>query len=87
MGSETTRAATAATKLGAISRGIVLCILVGCFDEALESLLDNARNLSDFLILFSIAILPWLALIGLVVYGIVRLVQWGTRRGRAKDAP
>jgi hypothetical protein len=52
--------------------------------EALETLIDNARNLSDFLIFFSIAILPWLALIGLVVYGIVRLIQWQARRGRAK---
>lgn len=42
--------------------------------DSTESLLDTLQEVADFLIYFVIVILPWLALAGLVVYGIVRFV-------------
>jgi hypothetical protein len=42
--------------------------------DSAESLLDTLQDVADFLIYFGIVILPWLAVGGLVVYGIVRFV-------------
>ena len=54
--------------------------------QAFETLVDSARSLGDFLIFFAIAILPWTVLVGLVAYGIVRLVLWRVRASRRKGA-
>src|SRR5574341_2497750 len=54
--------------------------------RAIDELVDGARGFADFLIFFSIAILPWLVLFGLAVYGIVRFVLWRIRVGREKRA-
>lgn len=43
--------------------------------RALEGLVDGFKGLVDFLIFFAIAVLPWLALAGLILYGVVRLVR------------
>jgi hypothetical protein len=51
---------------------------------AFDTLVDSLRNFGDFLIFFSIAILPWLLLIGLVIYGAVRFVLWRVRVSREK---
>jgi hypothetical protein len=51
---------------------------------AFEALVDSLRNFGDFLIFFIIAILPWLLLIGLVIYGAVRFVLWRVRVSREK---
>ncbi len=51
---------------------------------AFDTLVDSLRNFGDFLIFFGIAILPWLLLIGLVIYGVVRFVLWRVRAGREK---
>jgi hypothetical protein len=48
------------------------------------ALLDGLRALGDFAIVFAIAILPWLLVVGLVLYVIVRLIR---RRSRAKERP
>jgi hypothetical protein len=49
---------------------------------AFEALVDSLRNFGDFLIFFGIAILPWLLLIGLMIYGVVRFVLWRVRLSR-----
>jgi hypothetical protein len=51
---------------------------------AFDTLVDSLRNFGDFLIFFGIAILPWLLLLGLVIYGVVRFVLWRVRAGREK---
>ncbi len=43
--------------------------------EAFETLVNGLRSFGDFVIFVTIAVLPWLALGGLVVYGAVRLVR------------
>ena len=54
--------------------------------QAVETLVDSLRSLGDFLIFFVIAILPWVVVLGLVVYGVVRFVLWRMRVGREKRA-
>jgi hypothetical protein len=54
--------------------------------QAVETLVDSLRSLGDFLIFFVIAILPWVVVLGLVVYGVVRFVLWRVRMGREKRA-
>lgn len=54
--------------------------------EALEALVRGSRGFADFMIFFIIAVLPWLVLFGLVIYGIVRFVLWRVRVGREKRA-
>jgi hypothetical protein len=54
--------------------------------EALEALVHGSRGFADFMIFFIIAVLPWLVLFGLVIYGIVRFVLWRVRVGREKRA-
>jgi hypothetical protein len=51
---------------------------------AFDTLVDSLRGFGDFLIFFGIAILPWLLLIGLVIYGAVRFVLWRVRVSREK---
>jgi hypothetical protein len=53
---------------------------------AVETLVDSLRGLGDFLIFFAIAVLPWVVALGLVVYGVVRLVLWRVRVGRERRA-
>ncbi|MGD2205660.1 MAG: DUF4349 domain-containing protein [Anaerolineae bacterium] len=54
--------------------------------RAVETLLEGLKGFGDFLIFFAIAILPWLAAIGLVIFLIVRLVRWRARRTRARQS-
>ncbi|MCC6905586.1 MAG: DUF4349 domain-containing protein [Anaerolineae bacterium] len=56
------------------------------FRRAVESLIDGAKGFADFLIVFVIAVLPWLLLFGLVIYGIVRFIAWRVRAGKEKRA-
>jgi hypothetical protein len=51
---------------------------------AFDTLVDSLRNFGDFLIFFGIAILPWLLLLGLAIYGAVRFVLWRVRASREK---
>jgi hypothetical protein len=55
--------------------------------RAVEALVDGLRGFTDFLIFFAIAVLPWLAAIGLVVFLIVVLIRRRGRGRRAKRAP
>jgi hypothetical protein len=50
--------------------------------EALDTLLDDARSLGDWLIFTAITVLPWVVVVGLVAYGLVRLVLWRVRARR-----
>jgi hypothetical protein len=54
--------------------------------QAIDALINGARGFANFLIVFVIAVLPWLILFGLVIYGIVRFVMWRVRVGREKRA-
>jgi hypothetical protein len=53
--------------------------------RAVEMLVDGLRGLGDFAIFFAIAILPWLAAIGLVIFVAVLLVRWRTRRASGRQ--
>lgn len=54
--------------------------------EAFEALIEGAQGFGDFLIFFVIAVLPFLALLGLVIFGVVRFVIWRVRVGQRKRA-
>jgi hypothetical protein len=54
--------------------------------RAVEALLGGLRGFGDFAIFFSIAILPWLVAVGLLVLAVVVLVRWRTRRSQARPA-
>jgi len=47
-------------------------------------LVESLRNFADFLITFAIATLPWLVVVGLVVYGLLRL-GWKYVGGHRED--
>jgi DNA repair exonuclease SbcCD ATPase subunit len=50
------------------------------FREAVDRLLESLRNFVDFVIIFSISVLPWLLVFGAVAYGVIRAVTWAIRR-------
>lgn len=52
--------------------------------ESLEDLLDGLRDFGDFLIRFVIVIVPFLVILGLIIWGVIRLLMWlfGRRRRR-----
>ena len=52
--------------------------------RAVETLLDGLRGFGDFAIFFSIAVLPWLVVVGLLVLAVVMLIRWRTRRSQAR---
>jgi len=45
---------------------------------------DSLRSAGNFLIFFSIAVLPWVVVLGLTAYGIVRFVLWRIHVSREK---
>ena len=51
--------------------------------RAFDDLIDGLRGFADFLIYFAVAILPFLIIAGLIIYGVVRLVTSRVRRNRA----
>lgn len=53
--------------------------------EALETLLDDARNMGDWLIFTAITVLPWVVVVGLAAYGLVRLVLWRVPARRKQE--
>ncbi len=53
--------------------------------EALETLVDGAQGLVDFLLFFSIAVLPWLLALALGLYLVYRVVRWAVRRQKARQ--
>jgi len=54
--------------------------------RAVDALLDGLRGFANFAIFFSIAVLPWLVVIGAVLAAIVLLVRWRSRARRARKA-
>jgi hypothetical protein len=54
--------------------------------RAFESLVDGLRGFGDFVIFFAIAVLPWLVLLALVAFVVVRLVIWRSRARRRRRA-
>ena len=50
------------------------------FRRAVENLIDSLQGFADFLIVFLIAVAPWLLFFGLIIWGVVAVV----RRRRAK---
>ncbi len=54
--------------------------------RAVESLIDGMRGFADFLITFVIAVVPFLLIVGLIIWGIVRFIQWRIRVNRARKA-
>ena len=58
----------------------------GTARRAVETLLDGLQGFGDFVIFFSIAVLPWLVAAGLVILMVVSLIRWRARRSRAGQA-
>ena len=54
--------------------------------RAVDTLLAGLRGFGNFAIFFAIAILPWLAAIGLAIFLIVVLIRWRGRARRARQA-
>jgi hypothetical protein len=54
--------------------------------RAVDTLLDGLRGFGDFAIFFTIAILPWLLAIGLVIFLIVVFIRWRARVRRDRQA-
>jgi hypothetical protein len=54
--------------------------------RAVDSLLEGLRGFANFAIFFSIAVLPWLAVMAAILAGIIWLVRWRSRIRRAKQA-
>ncbi len=50
--------------------------------RAVENLLDSLKGFADFMIVFGIAVLPWLVFFGLIIWGVVALVR--RRRNKRK---
>lgn len=55
------------------------------FRGAVETLLNSLRGFADFLIVFVVAILPWLAVIGLIVWVVVRVIRKRRINARRSD--
>ena len=54
--------------------------------RAFESFVDSLRGFADFMIVFVIAILPWLVVIGLIWWGVARILRKRRARKQA-EAP
>jgi len=54
--------------------------------RATTALMDGLRGFGDFAIFFAIAILPWLVVLGVVIFVIVLLIRWRARHRRARQA-
>lgn len=54
--------------------------------RAFDDLLDSLRGFADFLIYFAVAVLPWLLLAGLIIYGVVRFIGRRVRRNQIQQA-
>jgi hypothetical protein len=54
--------------------------------RAVDTLLDGLRGFADFLIVFAIAVLPWLVALGLIALLVVALARWRIRVRRARSA-
>jgi len=52
--------------------------------QAFDALLSGLRNLAVILIYFVVTVLPILAIIGLIIYGVVRFFIWLARLGRRR---
>ena len=51
--------------------------------RAIDNLIESVQSFAEFLILFGIAVVPWLVFFGLIIFGIVR---WSKRRKTKKEA-
>ncbi len=45
------------------------------FRSAVENLIDSLQGFADFMIVFTIAVLPWFVFFGLIIWGVVALVR------------
>lgn len=51
---------------------------------AVEDLIDSMQGFADFMIMFSIVVLPWLVFFGLIIWGVVALVRRNSRNKQAE---
>ncbi len=56
------------------------------FKRAVENLVDSLQGFADFMIVFSIAVLPWLVILGLIVWIVVAVVRRRRSKKQAKQA-
>ena len=53
------------------------------FRRAVEDLLESMENFADFMIVFLVAVAPWLIFFGLIIWGVVAIVRSRRRRKKA----
>ncbi len=56
------------------------------FRRAVEDLLFSMQDFADFMIVFGVAVLPWVVFFGLIIWGVVALVRRRRRRKKAREA-
>lgn len=54
------------------------------FRRAVEDLVFSLQDFADFMIVFGVAVLPWLVFFGLIIWGVVALVRSRRAKKRAK---
>lgn len=54
--------------------------------QAVENLVDSLQGFADFLIVFVIAVLPWLVFFGLIIWGVVAVVRRRRAKKKAKQS-
>lgn len=54
--------------------------------EAFDRLVGSLRDFGDFVITFVIAVLPWLLVLALIVFGVYRFIRSRVMRARARNA-
>ena len=45
------------------------------FRHAVEDLIDSIQSFADFMIVFTINVLPWLVFFGLIIWGVAAVVR------------
>ena len=56
------------------------------FRRAVENLIESLQGFADFLIIFLIAVAPWLVFFGLIIWGVVAIVRRRRAKKKAKQA-
>lgn len=56
------------------------------FRRAVEDLLYSMQDFADFMIVFGVAVLPWVVFFGLIIWGVVALVRRRRRRKKVRES-
>ncbi len=56
------------------------------FRRAVENLIDSIQDFADFMIVFTVAMLPWLLFFGLIIWGVIRFFKGRKAKKQAREA-